>query len=575
MNRYISNVPGGKGSNLNAGTSVECPWLDFTPLHQTKLLPGDKILLERGSCWNQQLTLVDSGEPRHLGCAVDAYGTGPRPKIIRNGDPAERCIVLTNPSHWRIANVEVGHAGVGILVTYDTPNHVGLRFDNILAHHCYGIFTRDMPEGPARTKAIADRVFLSAGILITAAPMTLSPEQYVCRDIRFDNIEGTHNADSIALDPFNGDINGGHMSMAEGGEAERGEYAFRDVILNHLYLHDDDGPNPGGIPDSLRLFRCKEVTLLNSWLDRACGRYTTTGTAAVILVGVDDARFVNSMFTRTPDTNSPDQCGIDFECFNRRVKLRNNFFGYNAGPGVEFLDIHGDKAYSEDNEVTANAFEGNGWAAHGGQANSGGIHHYGENLATGLIRDNLVYEPDKPLYHGEFVGFELKHNLQAIRPLANSLNDFAPTQGEKGWRYQVRTSNADWQDLPTYDKARQVWCYTTDGKLAWISRFEQFAAESGTSVARAWQAPASGKLAIRGRALKTYAGGTQVSLRITQNGRELWSQPECSGSERDGYEAVLDDVPVAEGDIIRFEVGGPAGWFIDGVSWAPTLAYVG
>ena len=575
MNRYISNVPGGKGSNLNAGTSVECPWLDFTPLHQTKLLPGDKILLERGSCWNQQLTLVDSGEPRHWALSIDAYGSGPRPKIIRNGDPTERCIVLTNPSHWRIGNVEVGHAGVGILVIYDTPDHENLRFDNILAHHCYGIFTRDMPEGPARTKAIADRVFLSAGILITAAPMTLEPDQYVCRDIRFDNIEGTHNADSIALDPYDGDINGGATSMAQTDPSERSEYAFRDIILNHLDLHDDDGANPGGIPDSLRLFRCSGLTLLNSRLDKACGQNTSTGTASTILVGVDDTTFVNSMFTRTPDTDSPDQCGIDFEAYNRRVRLRNCYFGHNAGPGVEFLDIHGPEAFSEDNEVTGSAFEGNGWGAHGGQANSGGIHHHGADVATGVIRDNLVYEPGKPLYHGEFVGFELAHNLQAIRPMANALVDFAGTQGEKGWRYQVCRPDADWQDLPTFDQDRQVWCYAPDGKLVWISRFEQFAAESGTWVARAWEAPTAGMIAIRSRALKTYAGGSKVGLRITRNGEELWGQPACEGAERDGYETVLDDVPVSEGDVIRFEVSGPAGWFIDAVSWAPTLAYVG
>ena len=574
MNRYISNVPGGRGSNLNAGTSEECPWFDFTPLHQTKLAPGDKILLERGSRWNQQLTLVDSGEPRHWGLSLDAYGSGPRPKIIRNGDPMERCIVLTNPSHWRIANLELGHAGVGILIQYDTPGHQGLRFDNLLVHHCYGIFTRDMPPGPARTQAIADRIFLSAGILITAAPLTLAPDEYICKDIRFDNVEGTHNADSIALDPYDGDINGGYGAIGAGAGGEHGEFAFEDVILNHLYLHDDDGANPGGIPDSLRLFRCRNLTLLNSWVDRACGQYTTTGTAAVILVGQEDIRFVNSLFTRTPDTGSPDQCGIDFEGYNRRVRLQNNFFGYHAGPGIEFLDIHGEQSFSQDHTVTGNAFEGNGWAARSGQAGSGGIHHHGLDLATGVIRDNLVYEPDKPLYHGGFVHFELENNLQATRPLANSLNDFAACQGERGWRYQVRPIEGDWQDLPAYDEARQAWCYAADDARVWISRYEQFAAEVGNWVARAWQAPADGTLAIRSRALKTYAGGARVMVQITRNGDVLWGPQECLGEEREGYEINLDELPVQAGDVIRFEVSGPAGWLVDGVSWAPTLAYL-
>lgn len=53
----------------------------------------------------------------------------------------------------------------------------------------------------------------------------------------------------------------------------------------------------------------------------------------------------------------------------------------------------------------------------------------------------------------------------------------------------------------THNGARQVWCYATHDKLAWINPFERFAAESGTSVARAWEAPALGKLAIRGLSL--------------------------------------------------------------------------
>ncbi|MHB1357621.1 MAG: hypothetical protein ACYCZF_16755 [Anaerolineae bacterium] len=575
MNRYISNVPGGKGSNWNAGTSEECPWLDFTPLHQYKMLAGDKILLERGSCWNQQLTLIDSGEKAHLGCAIDAYGVGARPKIIRNGDPLERCIVLINPSFWRIANVEVGNAGTGILVYYDTPDHESLRFDNILVHDCYGIFTRDMLDSPARDQAIADRIFLSSGILITSAAMTLKPEQYICKNIRFDGIEGMHNGDSISLDQYDGDINGGYASMADIEQGEHSEYAFQDVVLNHLYLHDDDGPNPGGIPDSLRLFRCSNVTMLNSWLDKCCGQLTSSGTAEVILVGVSDARFINNMFTRTPDSGSVDQCAIDFECFNRQVRLQNNFFGYNAGPGVEFLDIHGEKAWSKDNEVTGCAFEGNGWGTHGkGQGGSGGLHHLGLDLASGIIRDNLIYEPDKPLYHGAFMNFKLINNLTASQPLISAPNGFCEVQGQNGWRYQINVKDTGWVDLPYYDDTLKVWRMSAVDSLAWISRFEMFAAECDSTVARTWQAPVAGKVALRSRLLKTSGGGSKVQAQITLNGQAIWGPQAVGGKEREGVEVNLENLNIAAGDLLRFEVGGPAGFIADGMSWAPTIAYL-
>jgi hypothetical protein len=563
MNYYVSNVPGGKGSNANSGLSVQAPWLDFTPIHQLSLHAGDRILLERGSCWNQQLTIVDSGDKGFGGCAVDAYGAGPMPKIIRNGDPLERCIVMNDVSYWRISNVEVGHAGVGILALYSTPMHEGLRFDHVYAHDCWGIFVRDMKDGPARTQATADCAAFSSGILVTAKKMDLTAEQWVCKGITLDYIEGCHNGDSIAIDPFDG-------SSIKGENV----YAFQDVTLDHLYLHDDDGPNPGGIPDSLRLVCSLRVTLMNSWLDHCCGQFTTSGTAMVFFGGVTDVRFVNNSFTRTPDSGSVDQCAIDFEGSTRQVKLRNNYFGQNAGPGVEFLDIWGEKSFSEGHEVSGNAFEGNGWSTHGGQNGSGGIHHYGGNFATGIIRDNVVYEPGKPLYHGEFVNFQLINNLQASQALSNATNGFSGVQGENGWRYQVNIKGGSWVDLPYYDGERK-WRMSADDSLAWVSRFEQFASECDTSVARTWQAPNAGKVAIRSRLLKTYGGGAKVQVQVTLNDRVIWGPQACSGKERDGFEVNLENVAVAAGDMLRFEVTGPGGFIADGLSWAPTIAYIG
>jgi hypothetical protein len=562
MNYFISNAPDAKGNNANAGTSVECPWLDFTPLHARPLQPGDRVLLGRGSCWNQQLTIFNSGGPGFAGCALDAYGVGPLPKIIRNGDAMERCIVLHNASYWRVSHVEVGCAGVCILALYDTTRHENLSFDHIVVHDCYGVFDRDMLDGPAKIQGQRDQVGISAGILVTAGNLELTEDQYVLRGIRFDFIEGYHNADSVSVCPGN---------ITAKGEV----YAFRDVTCNHLYLHDDDAPNPGGIPDTLRFVSSMHVSLMNSWLDNECGRYTSSGTAALFLGGVKDLHFLNNIFTRTPDTFSNDQCAIDFEGSTRLVKLRNNYFGQNAGPGVEFLDIWGEKSYSENHEVSGNAFEGNGWGCHGGQAGSGGIHHYGGSFVTGIIRDNLVYEPNRPLYHGEFVNFQLINNLQANQPLANAMAGFSSKQGENGWRYQLRKKDGNLVDLPYFDSARQVWTMSADDSLVWISRFEQFVAESTSAVVRSWQAPNAGTVTIRSRIIRTYGENTPMPAKITLNDAVIWGPPGVADTNRSGYEANLDSLAVAEGDVLRFEVAGPCRYMADGFSWAPTIAYIG
>ncbi|MCE5260062.1 MAG: hypothetical protein LLG44_13545 [Chloroflexi bacterium] len=563
MNYYISNAPGGPGSNANAGTSEDAPWRDFTPLHQRSLAPGDRVLLARGSCWNQQLVINDSGA-KDAWCELGAYGSGPRPKIIRNGDAYERGIRLNNLSYWRIHDLEVGRAGVGILAYYNTPGHEGLRFEDIFVHDCYGVHVGWFPaEGAARMQAKKDRVDLSSGIFISCEPMELAAGAYVLRDIVLDRIEGTYNADSVAIQP---------SAKREEGQID---YPMRDIILNHLYLHDDVAPNPGGIPDTLRVINCEHVLIENSYFDNECGRHTNSGTAIVLMVGVKDLHYINSSFTRTPDTGSHDQCAIDFESTNRNVKVRGCYFGQNAGPGVEFLDIWGEKAFSLDHEVSGNAFEGNGWSTHGGQAGSGGIHHYGGNFATAVIRDNLVYEPGRPLYHGEFINFTLINNLVASQPLYNALHGYSGVQGQNGWFYQIRTAQGGWSNIAEFNAEQRAWIADGAEAAAWISMAETCTLQPAVVAARAWQAERAGKVAVRGRAFKAQTSGAQAAVRITLNDRVIWEAQAVSTGSWDGAETNLDNLAVEKGDTLRFEVQGAANGLSDAVSWAPTIAYIG
>lgn len=557
---YVNNLSGGGGSNDNSGTSEKTPWLDFTPVNSHAFKPGDRILLSRGATWNQQMTINDSGTQEHW-CEIGAYGSGSRPRIIRGGDANDRGIRLNNLSYWKLTDIEVGNSGVGILAYYDTPRHEGLSFENILVHDCFGIFFLDMPDGPAKDQAVKDRIFLSAGILVTSATPNVVAPEYVLRDIRFDNIEGTHNGDSIAVDPFNGT---GHPASA-----------FQGIVLNHLYLHDDDGPNPGGIPDALRFFSASKVTVMNSVLDKECGRWSSRGTAAVFLCNVEDLLIVNSMLTRTRNTGSYDQGAIDYEGWTKGSKIRNNYFGHNAGPGIEFLDIHGEASYSDNHEVSGNVFEGNGWSARGGQAGSGGLHHLGPDVANGVIRDNLCYEPGKPVFHGEFKRFKTENNVAVTRNLYNSMNGFSSAKGSGGWFYQYRPSNGDWQDFGSYDSDRQAWVSGKDRAQAWVGRFEQCASKAEAKVARAWKAPFTGRITIRGRALKSYDGGSVVTVRITHGAQVIWGPHALGANDRNGLETNITSLDVSQGELLRFETTGAAKNSRDAVSWAPTIAYVG
>ncbi|MHB9032434.1 MAG: hypothetical protein ACYC6L_05245 [Anaerolineae bacterium] len=558
---YINNQPG-IGSNANPGTSEAAPWRDFGPVHQRSLKPGDKVLLARGCTWNQQLIINDAGT-REAWIELGAYGDGPRPKILRNGDAMERCVRLTNPSFFKVSNLEMGDCGCALLINFTTAGHESLVLEDLYVHGCYGIFIRDMPEGPARVQARLDHVGLASAIHITCDVGLMEPGALALKDVYINRIEGCHNTDSLSINPSGKSVR------------EEVSYPMRDIVLNHLYLHDDDAPNPGGIPDSLRFVRCEHLLLMNSVMHNCCGQYTTSGTAMLFLGGIKDLTFVNNTFTHTPDSGSVDQCAIDFEATTRQVKIRNNYFGQNAGPGIEFLDIWGETSYSEAHEVSGNAFEGNGWSSRGGQAGAAGIHHHGGNFATGVIRDNLMFEPGRPLYHGEFVKFDLVNNLQADGPLYNAMHGFSGEQGANGWQYQIKRGSGKWQNVTNWLEGAHAWAEGAGDYSAWFNRMEQWAGSDDVTTARTWQAPRDGTVTVRSRAGKFLPGGAPASVQITLNGQALSDKQAVPVGDWAGIEVNLMEVKVKAGDLLRFEASGAGKDMTDAVSWAPTVAYIG
>src|SRR5437764_383263 len=193
---YINNQAGSNCSESGPGTSPATPWCDFTPVNSRTFGPGDRILLARRATWDQQMTLNGSGAPTDY-ASVDAYGSGPLPRIIRDGNESDRAIRMNDPSYWRVSNLEIGSAGTGILVYFNTLNHTGLQFINIYVHDIRGIHQGDTASGQA------DRIWNSAGIEITGL-VTATSAQYALSDVTLSNIEGTHNMDTISLDWFNG-----------------------------------------------------------------------------------------------------------------------------------------------------------------------------------------------------------------------------------------------------------------------------------------------------------------------------------------------------------------------------------
>ncbi|WP_194891497.1 hypothetical protein [Catenulispora pinisilvae] len=156
----------------------------------------------------------------------------------------------------------------------------------------------------------------------------------------------------------------------------------------------------------------------------------------------------------------------------------------------------------------------------------------------------------------------------------NAANDFSATQGANQWRAQYYTAGGGWLDISPYDAANQRW-----GSNGYVSRFDLSPDTcSACPIARAWVAPGSGTIAIRGRVLKETLGGDGVLARITRNGTQIWpasgGAQTVAGTDAAGYDTNVT-LSVAAGDTIRFEVtdGGDGDATNDVTAWTPSIAY--
>jgi hypothetical protein len=560
---YVDNRSGSGCNNAAAGTSPSAPWCDFAPANARTFTPGEQLLLARGATWNQQLSLNGSGNassPINLG----AYGSGARPRIIRNGQVADRAVRMNNPSYWNVSDLEVGNAGEGIQVNFTTLFHEGLNFSNIYAHDIRGIHQGNRFTTGNINCTTTDGVWNSAGLGFTMAQtLSFTSSQYVLRNVRISNFEGTRNLSSISFDFCNG---------RPSSDGTAGANLVQNAVLDGLYLHDDNGPAEG-CDEGLRLVNLQNSMLMNSRLEREGGCASATGTIAVIIGRTQNLMIVNSSITDTPDTASPDQGGLDFEFGNVQTKVRGVYIAENAGPGVELLAIYPPPNENTNIEISSSGFVNNGKANRGGYV--GGINQFGGQIVpSGVIRDNLHIEPAGFLVAasgGTFSAFTQTNN-RAASNLSASGKEFGSVQGTGGWSYQSGNGSG-WQNM-VFDAASDLW-RVPSGSVPQVKRFEQHPGVGGDVAARVWTAGSAGTVSVRGRVLKSdVGGGDGITARITKNGGVIWGPQNVAFNDNQGFDTNVDGVSVAPGDVIRFEVSSGGNNAYDQTSWAPMVGYI-
>ena len=569
---YVNNASGSGCSDSGPGTSTAEPWCDFTPANALTFGPGDQLLLASGDTWDQELTLNGSGSAGDP-AVLSSYGTGARPKILRDGEASEIAINAENPSYFDYSNLEVGDAGIGLRVYLTTLGNAGLNCSNIYVHNNTGFtFSTSNPQCES-----TNRIFVPAGIGITGDVPAFSSSQYALENVNFTGITGTQNVDSVSLEMCNGiatTSNG--LSWTYNGTALTtdgldDQTLIRNVVMQDMNFSDDDGPGAGGCPDALRINDAENVEVIDSILnDETCK--TSTGTAAVILQRTQDVRFVNDVLTNTPATGSTDQTAIDFEKHNTDDQIDHDYIAGNAGGAMELLAIHGADDQDNGQVIEDNLFANNGTAT---PNYTGSVTVIGDSFTqTATVQNNLFDEPAGGLLATNGAtgsGITASQNLD-VSSETNAAESFSSTQGSGNWSYQYSTnSGASWSPL-TWDSTLNQW--DTGSSAPAVTQFEELpAACSGCLVARVWTAPASGIVSIRGDALALESGGAGVTAGVQLNQNTLVPAATVTTSAEDPIS--VDTVSVAAGDTLRFEVGSSStsSNADDLTSFVPSIAF--
>jgi len=587
---YINNQPGSNCSDDGTHTMTQ-PWCTFTPINKIgKLSPGDQILLASGGTWDQRMTLTGSGTWNQP-ITLSSYGAGANPRILRNQAVRDICILLTDPSYWNISNLEVGQASVGILLHYTRLSNNGIWMSNVYSHDNKGIWDFYSTEYPVSGQkpdpfAASLNINLSSGILFNmSSSLGLTNSQYVLKGVSLNDIHGTHNVDSVAFDAEPSTI-----------DHQDGHNAFQNVTLNGLFLLNDNGHAAPvyqaaglGCSDSLRMIGMTNVTLLNSVLYDEAACHTATGTAAVILGRVSNVTIANNIIHGVPASNSPDETGIDFEWSESQVHLHGNLLAGNAGAGVEILNIHPDD-HSADLDFYDNTFSNNSRTYNPGGAS---IWEFCQDRTfgtpSGLIRDNLYTEPKGSVFFagGNIASVKNSDNLSISTVSNYAAEGFSAKQAKNQWRYIYQSSASTWSNIPYYVSSDNIGFWEVSPSQ-YISAFQLApAANTGSpdtgSVARVWVAPRAGTISIRGRVLKSDAGGgsgvyAAIDVVSGKDVTRIWpakgGKQFVAGNDQAGYSADVNSISVLAGDQVRFEVTANGGNAHDTVSWTPSVGYI-
>lgn len=376
---YIDAV---NGNDLSTGTSEAQAWKTFANVNASLLLAGTKILLKKGSVWNQRIEVRGAGTVNNW-ISVGSYGTdAAKPKISLTNNANDIGLLICdldktsgaprsqNISYIEVKDLEISNTRLGIFYrTITGTTNTGFRVSNVTFNNinCDPMMTV-INTASDKNAEISAQLATAKGNLETlngasngGAYEYVFPAAIMIGGSTLSNqrVSGTHTTvltefevkDCQFNEATTGIISWFYWPFTSGMGTDAWRQIVNKVKLTNISstgivngVVAFDGVNGGGVadvngviqPDADGWGLIKNVnTIMGSAVP---GRTWPNGTTAVIINNSQKLLFDNCEFSDMLNQGNPDGCGFDFESNNTLVTIQNTKFLNNDGHSILLMN---------------------------------------------------------------------------------------------------------------------------------------------------------------------------------------------------------------------------------------------
>lgn len=376
---YIDAV---NGNDISTGTSEAQAWKTFANVNASLLVAGTKILLKKGSVWNQRIEIRGAGTVENW-ISVGSYGTdASKPKISLTNNPNDIGLLICdldktsgvprsqNISYIEVKDIEISNTRMGIFYrTITGTTNTGFRVSNVTFNNinCDPVMIAINTSSDKNAEISAQLAAPKGNLETLTGASNGGAREYVFpaaimiggSTLSNQRVSGTHTTVLTEFEvkdcQFNevttGIISWFYWPFASGMGADAWRQIVNKVKLTNISstgivngVVAFDGVNGGGVADANGVVQADAngwglIKNVNTTMGSTVpGRTWPNGTTAVIINNSQKLLFDKCEFSDMLNQGNPDGCGFDFESNNNLVTIQNTKFLNNDGHSILLMN---------------------------------------------------------------------------------------------------------------------------------------------------------------------------------------------------------------------------------------------